>query len=206
MPFHEKDRAKSLGAKWNFQEKFWFITDQEDPSLFTEWLQDKNSKINLRANSYYIAQSARNCWKCELNTPVYAIILPKNISQPDEYSKILYYLQYINKGAQQRFEILAPHYFFDSSSMTPFSYWMNHCQKCKARLGDFETIEEYTSPFRPTSIEEAKRVTLHLIEESLEVFGDSSKSVAFLRFMNIVADPLTHQSKESLRNDKILFQ
>jgi hypothetical protein len=198
VPFHQKDQAKGLGAKWNYQERFWFITEKEDPSLFTEWLPNKNSNINLRANRYYIAQSSRACWKCKFNSQVYAIILPKNGSRPNEYAKVLYYLQYINEGIQRRLEAWAPHYFFDCSTMTSFSYWMNHCQQCKARLGDFETIEEYASPFRPTSIEEAKKINLYFIEEYLEASGESSKSVAFLEYMKI----MDSASSEKYENNK----
>jgi hypothetical protein len=196
VPFHQKDQAKGLGAKWSPQEKFWFITEKEDASLFTEWLPNKNHTINLREDHYYIAQSFRVCWQCGYKSQVYAIILPKNPSRSREYAKILYYLQHINEGAQKRFEALAPHYFYDYSRTISSSYWMNHCQKCKARFGDFETVEEYASPFRPMSIDEAKNITLYYIKEPLEAFGESSKSVAFLECMKVIPDPLLATGKD----------
>lgn len=190
VPFHQKDQAKALGAKWNPQEKYWFITEKEDASLFTEWLPNKNHTINLRVDHYYIAQSFRDCWKCGYKSQVYAIILPKTPPHSREYAKILYYLQHLGESTQKRFEALTPHYFYDYSNTISSSYWMNHCQQCKVRFGDFETIEEFTSPFRPMSVDEAKNITLNYIKEPLEAFGEISKSVAFLECMKVILDPI----------------
>lgn len=188
VPFHQKDQAKKLGAKWNWEDKFWFITEQEDSSLFAEWLQDKSNNVNIKAPHYYIAQSFRNCWECSFKSQVYAIVLQPE--RPGEYAKILYFLQYLNEGAKKRLEKLTPYYSCDTTSMVDFFYWMNHCQQCKAKFGDFETIEEYSSPFRPKSIDEAKGINLHYVKEPLEAFGDSSRKVAFLGYMNFMPDPL----------------
>ena len=37
----------------------------------------------------------------------------------------------------------------DSSATTGTRYYMNHCEHCDAKLGDFETIEEFDSPLAP---------------------------------------------------------
>ena len=57
-PFIEKDRAKALGAKWDFSKKMWFIYDNMDPTPFAEWLpnsitkpvQTPNATTNSRGN------------------------------------------------------------------------------------------------------------------------------------------------------------
>jgi len=43
-PFIEKDRAKALGAKWDFSKKMWFIYDNMDPTPFAEWLPNSTTK------------------------------------------------------------------------------------------------------------------------------------------------------------------
>lgn len=43
-PFIEKDRAKALGAKWDFSKKMWFIYDNMDPTPFAEWLPNATTK------------------------------------------------------------------------------------------------------------------------------------------------------------------
>ena len=37
-PFSEKDRAKSLGAKWDMASKVWYIEDMEDLTPFMQWI------------------------------------------------------------------------------------------------------------------------------------------------------------------------
>jgi hypothetical protein len=41
----------------------------------------------------------------------------------------------VNGATQQR-----NRYFLHEKYATP--YWMNHCEHCKAKLGDFETLQE----------------------------------------------------------------
>ena len=38
-PFDEKDECKSLGGKWDGEEKKWYITDSMDSEPFSQWLQ-----------------------------------------------------------------------------------------------------------------------------------------------------------------------
>ena len=51
VPFHEKDEAKTLGAKWNPQNKCWYITASDDIGLFSRWIPElinpSNKGVNL---------------------------------------------------------------------------------------------------------------------------------------------------------------
>lgn len=48
VPFEEKDEAKKLGAKWDKEEKKWFIyKDNNNVDLFSKWLVKRNYIINL---------------------------------------------------------------------------------------------------------------------------------------------------------------
>lgn len=196
VPFAQKEQAKALGARWNFQEKFWYITEKEDPSNFSLWLQSNYVKFNIYSSTYFIAKARRRCWKCNQLSDVYALILPKTDPFAKEYAKILYYVTSLSVDVQKRFSALTSSYFFDYSEMMGFSYWMNHCQHCKARFGDFETIEEYTSPFKPHSISEVSKVVLFRIEDKLEAVGSQEKGVAFFALMEVKTDPLT-QTKDT---------
>jgi len=193
VPFHEKDEAKKLGAKWNAQGQFWYIMNDQDITLFYKWLQNENAKINIKSATYYIAKSFRNCWKCNYKSKVYAIILPKNNLFKNRYAKILSYVTYLSKETQKYFNFITNQFYYDYSNVTNSSYWMNHCQECKARLGDFETIEEYTSPFFAKTIPEAKNITLYFVDERLEASGEYSTGIPFLEQMTIMQAPLCNQ-------------
>lgn len=60
VPFHEKDDAKRLGARWDADRKTWFLPDGMETVLFTKWLPQR-SNFNLQSSSYFIAQSMRAC-------------------------------------------------------------------------------------------------------------------------------------------------
>ncbi|MDR1835060.1 MAG: DUF5710 domain-containing protein [Fusobacteriaceae bacterium] len=38
MPYREKEEAKALGAKWDPNERKWFIYPELDQSLFSRWM------------------------------------------------------------------------------------------------------------------------------------------------------------------------
>lgn len=47
VPFEDKDRAKKLGARWNQNEKFWYMPEGVTVPLFTEWLPTGRLTIEL---------------------------------------------------------------------------------------------------------------------------------------------------------------
>ena len=40
VPFSEKDQAKSLGAKWNAEQKLWYVPQGVDSAPFAKWFTD----------------------------------------------------------------------------------------------------------------------------------------------------------------------
>ena len=44
VPFEEKDQAKSLGAKFDFKKKQWYVEPDKDLSPFVEWLSEQDRK------------------------------------------------------------------------------------------------------------------------------------------------------------------
>lgn len=55
VPFASKDRAKSLGAKWDILGGFWYVPHGVDVNLFREWWPESLRKdvesMNERANA-----------------------------------------------------------------------------------------------------------------------------------------------------------
>jgi hypothetical protein len=37
VPFAQKDDAKALGAKWDATQKKWYVLDDKDLNLFSQW-------------------------------------------------------------------------------------------------------------------------------------------------------------------------
>lgn len=65
VPLDDKDEAKKLGAKWDGQNKSWYVEKGQDLTPFTEWLIDENTVIPAKqetvAPEIEFAQHLRDC-------------------------------------------------------------------------------------------------------------------------------------------------
>ena len=169
VPFHEKDDAKRLGARWDAVRKTWFLPDCTDPAPFAKWLP-QHSDINLRCTSYFIAQSVRACWHCDRDSHVFSFLLPRGHQtwqdsdesagwEPQESEAIIYYITQIPERVQVQMRSVTGHYRNNFSKTTQSFYWMNHCEHCGMKQGDFELFEEFDTPSQPPrwGTPEAKR-------------------------------------------------
>jgi hypothetical protein len=195
VPYQEKELAKALGARWNPQRKVWYVVDRDDLTPFAKWLP-RPPQINHRAASYILLESSRDCWKCGKETHVFGFALPRGYQQleavePDrEFSSdaeyevwlegpdaiqwvarqataVLSYITHISDSALTRTQSLSKRYRKDYSNVTGTRYFMNHCEQCDAKLGDFETIEEFDAPLRPIGAS-ASRLSRCPVNERLE--------------------------------------
>jgi Domain of unknown function (DUF5710) len=175
VPFNEKDQAKQLGARWDAVRKTWFLTDGTDTAPFNKWLAPEPD-INIRSSSYFIAQSTRDCWHCNQETRVFSFLLPRGHQarmDEDEFdgweqqpsAAIVYYITYIPSAVQARMKSLTHHYRSDFSKTTQSFYWMNHCEHCGMKQGDFELFEEFDTPFCPIDARDAGKILLHAFHE-----------------------------------------
>lgn len=132
----------------------------------------------IRAGSYFLAESTRQCWRCSRPTRVFAIILPAGhqvLRPPDDADEasweiaeeptLLSYITYLVNPVPERLRALAPCLRADFSATTRSFYWMNHCERCCAKQGDRETLEEFDSPFSPATPEHASGISLRAILE-----------------------------------------
>ena len=110
VPFHEKDDAKRLGARWDAARKTWFLPACTKTAPFAKWLPQQ-SDSNLQCTSYFIAQSMRTCWHCDRDTHVFSFLLPRGHQarpgsdksgdwERQESEAIIYYITQIPKSVQ----------------------------------------------------------------------------------------------------------
>jgi hypothetical protein len=162
VPFEQKEQAKRLGARWDPRQKTWYVPDGINSSLLKEWLP-LPERPNVRAPRWFLAMSTRTCWRCDASSRVYAIVLPPgyealNVGDDpadDDYwerganSTLLSYLVAVAVLVAAQLRRLAPRYRVDYSQTAHSFYWMNHCEHCEAKLGDFETMEESGTFYGP---------------------------------------------------------
>jgi hypothetical protein len=155
VPMTEKDAAKHLGARWDPQNKTWYVPNGVDAKPLQKWIAVPESP-NIRAEQWYLATAIRECWRCHVSSRVYGIVLPEGhevwVVEDDpnddswERSELPTILSYVADVAQpiaNCLRAIAPRYRIDYSQTTQSFYWMNHCEHCEAKLGDFETFQEH---------------------------------------------------------------
>lgn len=49
VPYEEKDKAKSRGARWDSARKTWYVEDAEDLRPFLKWIPEHLQKPHQRA-------------------------------------------------------------------------------------------------------------------------------------------------------------
>lgn len=203
VPYHEKELAKARGALWDPQRKTWYVAGQ-DLAPFEKWLPQP-PRINHRSDSYVLLESRRVCWNCGVSTRVFGFAIPcgyerfqessgeLEFSSDAEYeawldgpeamqwvaakeAAILSYVTYVSAAVLSRMRSLTLRYRKDFSGVTGTWYFMNHCEQCDAKLGDFETIEEYDAPLRPIGTS-SSRLSQYPVTEPLEAESSSAPLV-----------------------------
>lgn len=177
VPFAEKDEAKRLGARWDNEHRLWYVPEGVNLSAFERWLPKSPT---VRSNRYFIAQSACRCWNCREKTKVFGFILPSGHETFEPYEDgrgewhrhddltIVYYVTDLFPSVASRINSFSKRYRLDFSKTTQSSYWMNHCEYCGAKQGDFHMYCEPGGAFSPTDEHSASGIVLH---EFAEPFG-----------------------------------
>lgn len=181
VPFAEKDEVKRLGARWDIERKLWYVPDGVNVGLFRRWLP-LEPDIHIRSSCYFIAQSTKLCWKCGEHTSVFGFILPSGhealeSDEEDDGRDVWYryneptavhYVTDLLPAVAARIRAFSQDYRVDFSKTTQSSYWMNHCEHCGMKQGDFEMYCEPQGAFFPMDRRTASQIVLH---EFVEPFG-----------------------------------
>lgn len=210
VPYHEKDEAKALGAYWDPKNKTWFVPPGKDVSDFERWI----FKYDVQAEYFYIAQSARICWKCHTQTSVYAIIVPpnhqysvfQNHSSNIEWrvskdESILSYVKDIHPSTLSILNEVIPNYKQAYSRTVEERYWINHCDHCKSKQGDFHLHEECDAPFLPLHESDGSRINCYKINIPISASCDGqSGRIGWFRYSNMIDNSETETQKSSISN------
>lgn len=185
VPYLEKDTVKKLGAKWDVYNKSWFIPPGIKQEPFGKWIQPigitQNFSSNTRSLGFFIAESVEACWRCKRNTRVFAFLLPENFQYTDynealedrvwnvsNHKSFLSFATHLNTEALKSMHKISPHYFPDFSKQSSSTYYMNHCEHCNAKLGDFYMHSEPGDAFKPITPERAMSLKLYWQDELFE--------------------------------------
>lgn len=179
VPFEDKDKAKSLGAKWDAQRKKWYIPDGIEKQPFEKWLPKYETEFNLRALSpFYLLKSKEPCWKCEHVSEVISFAAEGVEEENKLHAEFVtfFYVALLPERLKVFVTEKYASYFLDYSNTTESYYYINHCQKCSASLGDFFMHNEPGGAFFPLIKEAARDIELIELKDSGYVRLNASTS------------------------------
>ncbi len=109
---------------------------------------------------FYLLKSTEDCYKCKKPSLIVAFAAI-GLEGYEETSEELIQFSYVT-GLPDWLKILLKNefsnYYFDWSHTAGDSYYMNHCEHCGARFGDFFLHSEPDGAFFPQSQEEASSI------------------------------------------------
>jgi len=188
VPFDEKDDAKRLGARWDPGLRVWFVPHGVDPGPCSRWFPEA-AEVNVVSDTYFIAESTHDCWRCTRATRVHGFVLPEGhavlnvgeIAGEDEWEvsdepTLLCFIDYLTPSVAERMQEISPSFRPATSGIGGAFYWTNFCEHCGAQLDDNEIFCEPGQGFLAFTEEDARRVVLHRVSE---LFGATCGSYSF---------------------------
>lgn len=154
----------------------------------------REANENLKADFFYLAQTGKDCYKCRMRTPVYAIVLPEGFEAVDEYvieeleeegvvvdedvpfsaqdyCSLVSYVNYISPSAL--FEIHKRtgerSFCMEYSHTIKASYYRSICYACGAAQGDHFISSKLGTPFVPNNFEDFKKIRFYTIHEKISL-------------------------------------
>ncbi len=197
VPFCDKDKARRLGARWDAAHGVWFVPGDRDASPLAPWLPNPD-QLNVRAPGYFLAASSLPCWRCRGRSRVHGLALPaghETLYIDDESGEeswevadeaaFVCYLEYLLPAAVARIRAHTGNYRYAFRRRTQTFYWVNFCEHCGAKLGDYDAFCEPGQGFMPLTRAEATRITLTRVNEPFAASaGGWSIGVDLFEFMS----------------------
>lgn len=154
VPFHEKDQAKSLYAKWDPAHKKWYADNSKYYYKFAKWI---TGNIVL-LDHFFIIESSQECWKCNKTSKVVTFGYGPHLIIEGPFDD-KYDVNFMNDGIyisgeldsfpktalehiQRNFPVKERY-----SKTRKYSYMSNGCEHCDALFGLWNLYEEPDSPF-----------------------------------------------------------
>jgi len=127
VPISEKEKVKSIGAKWHSGRRQWFITSEMDAAPFKEWIPILESNFNTRAISpFYLLKSKESCWKCGELSSVITFAADGVESKYNEKDRVMFnYISFLPERLSDFVGEIYKNYFIDYSKTTNSHYYIN---------------------------------------------------------------------------------
>lgn len=187
VSFSDKDEAKRLGARWDAASRRWYVPDSIPVAPFARWLPAAVQSEDVLIAPIYLRRSTEACYKCHKDTEVFCLGVSairevevdddgtvyrhENDNQPDLVN--VNNLEQLDARLVAALARQAPRYRLDYSQTQRAQVWINHCEHCNAKLGDFFLHNEPDGAFFPTSAEDSRITDTLLCEQGEFAYAGS---------------------------------
>lgn len=185
VPFAQKEEAKKLGARWNPERKKWFVPEGVSEMPFKRWIENVPKPSARPATQtmfapLWLMTSKESCYRCHKNSVVFAItsqaIEDYDIGDENDVHYQMHRtdknhyvsisnLEHVDERIGQYLARAVPNYRIDYSKTQNARVYMNHCEHCQTKLGDFYMHNEPGGAFYPDSYEDAQKMKQIVFEQ-----------------------------------------
>lgn len=183
VPYQEKDEAKALGARWDQNQRSWYIPEGVNPALFSRW-----RKSEYAGEYFYVVVGCRMCWKCKMETTVVAIGIPygepyelneDDIEEgvypsydPETYNALAL-IPRLGATPRELRDFLESeyHYQLKYSQTTGMRQLNNCCDHCGSLQGEHFDFNEPGGTFFPMSLEELGDLKFYRVPTKGMLYG-----------------------------------
>lgn len=136
--------------------------------------------FNVRAKGCFVADSKQVCWKCGKDTKVFGIMVPplheRKIDVEDTWEAMdtaafITNVEFLPPEIIAKIQRKSSRYWVDYSRAEKKKYWMNHCDSCGVKQGDFYLYMEPEGAFFHDQYT-APAVLLWAVEEDFICCGE----------------------------------
>ena len=165
VSFKDKDKVKQLGAKWDPQQKVWYIPPGKQTSAFDSWLIKPSQKPDIVISSIGIIRNIIPCWSCKgfcTVCAIYARNLKEAVVTGEETSYIekngFFILTEIATVPDSLVDFLSlrcNNYKLGKVSDSGEKFYRNHCDHCFIGFSDTRLHKKGVC-FNPKSANQCK--------------------------------------------------
>ncbi|WP_196207513.1 DNA primase [Citrobacter sp. Res13-Sevr-PEB04-36] len=178
------------GAYFDNVSGIWYTESDGLKGALSEYVYSMNS-YNIMAPYYLVITSKMHCWNCHQSTRIHGVMFTRFIKKiqdggegwlPVRRNTFLFHINALPEEIMK--DIKASNYYLDKSKTTGLRYWMNHCEICGERLGDYELFCVEDDAFHRMAVEKLLRANVRKVNRL---------------FISTAGNPAEHAPKDVVR-------
>ena len=142
VPFEDRERARARGARWDSNQKCWYLECSQNRGPFREWLEEepppeRTAIYSIASASAHVAVARSRCWKCAARIPVVCLYCADGTIGGEPYEDFtvsnIKAIDAALEGQLARW----PFFRFGYDRRERGRLLANHCERCGALQQDY---------------------------------------------------------------------